>query len=122
MIDNGDFKRISRVPSDFEQRRIAQVVDDFMSREVPGLHRGPGELRYKARGRTIEFYEAQPHPVHVERIVRLPVALLQGNPDGVWSLYYRGTRGHWEAHPEGSDLPLGSALALMVRDELGVFW
>ncbi|MCH8550624.1 MAG: DUF3024 domain-containing protein [Natronospirillum sp.] len=122
MIENGDFKRISHRPSEFEQRRIEQVVQEFLTSVVPQHYRGPGEVRQQVRERTIEFYEAQPHPVHADRLVRLPVALIKGASDGLWTLYFRGSSGHWVAYPEGSGLRLGSVLSLIEQDEQGVFW
>lgn len=100
-------------------------------------------MRMRMRGWSIEFYEAQAHPVHQDRVVRLPLALLKGGADGAgWKLYFRGTSGHWEPYPVTAEklecasdsrtrpgtaaapdsLRLPCALSLIVEDKLGVFW
>lgn len=133
MIDSHDFKRKSAVPNEFERRRTERLLEEFVSEKASFLHNGPGEVRYRQRGWTIELYQAQPHPVHKMRVIRLPVALFQGARDGQsWKLYYRGQSGHWQAYPdpgsafddpvEAPFMRLTAALDLVAADELGLFW
>lgn len=130
MIDSHDIKRKSGGPSDFEQRRTRALLDAFMRDQVSKLYTGPGQVRYRLRQWHIELYEAQAHPVHPDRAVRLPLALLQGAPDGKqWRLYHRGQNGHWQPYPEDPEagtvappLRLNAALQLIAQDEWNLFW
>ena len=145
MIDSPDFKRKSGMPSEFERRRIQRLLEEFIQERAQFLYDGPGELRFRQQGWTVELYQAQPHPVHKNRAVRLPVALLQAEPGAqYWRLFFRGQHGHWQPYPDVDggaagvgvaepvhndstvDQPLAmrltEALDTIAQDSLGVFW
>lgn len=148
MIDSPDFKRKSGMPSEFERRRLHRLMEEFVEKRAQFLSNAPGEVRFRLQGWTVELYQAQPHPVHANRAVRLPVALLQAAEDAQhWALFFRGQSGHWQPYPESGSpaaseddrtdtlassdehllrpaptMRLTAALDTIAQDSLGVFW
>ncbi|WLD59543.1 DUF3024 domain-containing protein [Salinispirillum sp. LH 10-3-1] len=116
----------STVPTDFERRQIDRQVQNFLLNVVPVNYRGPGEVRFSAEQWTVELFEVQAHPVHRQRGVRLPLALLRSDGRGQpWQLFFRGEQGHWREYPVTDKQPflrLEAALAEIESDKYRVFW
>lgn len=134
VIGSHDFKRKSRGPSEFERRRAQHLLDELLlrlkdSNKTDHQWRG-GELRVRQREWNIELYRVQPHPVHKDKAVRLPLALLQGNSESRhWKLYFRAENGHWAAYPDTNSEPAATAaltlhqvLAVLEADPAAVYW
>lgn len=125
-MQNKFSKPNSTGPTDFERRQIDRQMQSFMQNVLPVNYRGPGEVRFNVEHWTIEVFEVQAHPVHRQRGVRLPLALLRCDGRGEpWQLYFRGEQGHWREYPAVKEQPfirLESALAELECDRYHVFW
>lgn len=96
----------------------------FLQNVVPIKYRGPGEIRFGLQHWSIEVFEVQAHPVHRQRGIRLPLALMRTEGHGEpWYLFFRGEQGHWREYPEVNTFArLSAVLAELESDKYGVFW
>lgn len=101
---------------EFVQRQAQVALGCFLQESSSAA-----TFRGRFQKTALLIQEQQPHPVTGETVL-LPMALLHWR-DATWRLYFRGSQGRWQRHPDSKPSVSPSPLLKQVyRDELCLFW
>ena len=111
--------------SEFEIRRIEQVVEGFLARRRPPAQlRDRLDLGYRIEGQGVELFEIRPSPRDPGRTIESPIAkATYVKRTGTWKLYWQRADLKWHRYEPNPELDsIEAALRVVEADDHGCFF